>query len=259
MVFSTSLHSRLLLLVFSLLLAGCPVEDPWADDDDTTDDDDVGDDDDTAGQETASYPAEEEFLGLAIGNTWRYDEVISGGPSVGEDDVLVEIVSRVAGPDLEPQQFDTVVAFEFEIDRLFGRDESHWYSIDGSGAMRWVKSSVTEDFFDTTEYPGDGGIVMWSAADEWGVIGSSMDSAWFLADIEGIDYDSEASTVETFMYGEDREVEAVGLVVSEEGVMVGLQYFKPQWGLLGFAVDAGSTSTSWTITECSICPASSGL
>jgi hypothetical protein len=100
---------------------------------------------------------------------------------------------------------------------------------------------------------------MWSAADELSVIGSSMEGAWFLADIEGLDFSAEASTVETFMYGYDQEVEAVGVVVSEDGVMVGLQYFKPGWGVLGIEVEVGSQPIHWTITECSICPESAGL
>jgi len=247
----------LLLLSLVALLAACPPGSSQPDDDD----DDAADDDDSFSGETASYPDEEEFLGLAVGNTWRYDEVVSGGPTPEEDDVMVEIVARIAGPDLTPPRSNNVVAFEFEIDRLFGRDESHWYSIDGSGTMRWLQSSITQDFFETTEYPGDTGIVMWSAADELGVIGSDMDSVWFVADIEGIDYRSEASTVETYMYGDNAEVETVGLVIYEveSEAMVGLQYFKPTWGLLGLSLDAGSVSTSWSITECSICPASSGL
>jgi hypothetical protein len=152
-----------------LLMAGCP-NNVWGvppvDDDDLFDDDDASDDDDSFTGETAAYPEEEQFLGLALGNTWRYDEVVSGGPAAEEDDVLVEIVDRIAGPALNPPQSNAVVAFEFEFDRLFGRDESHWYSIDGSGTMRWVKSSVTQDFFDTIEFAGDNSIVMWTAADE---------------------------------------------------------------------------------------------
>ncbi len=61
------------------------------------------------------------------------------------------------------------------------------------------------------------------------------------------------------MYKEEQEVETLGLVVSEAGVMVGLQYFKPSWGILGISVALGSQSIEWTVVECSICPASAGL
>jgi len=244
-------------LMLSLLALGCVGEPLGGGPDD--DDDDVIDDDDDTSVEPASYPEEEAFLALAVGNTWRYDEVVSGGPGGEEDDVQVTIVSRIAGPNLSPPQADTVVAFEFNVDRLFGRDETHWYSLDGSGTMRWVGSAVVQDFFETTEYPGDNSIVMWSASDELGVIGSSMEGAWFLADIEGLDFRSEASTVETFMYGDGEEVETVGLVVFEAETMVGLQYFKPGWGVLGIAVEVGTQATDWTVIECSICPESAGL
>ena len=86
-----------------------------------------------------------------------------------------------------------------------------------------------------------------------------MEGAWFLADIEGLDFSASASTVETFMYGEGEEVETVGLVISEAGTVVGLQYFKPGWGVLGIAVEVGSQPMNWTIVECSICPESAGL
>jgi len=252
------IHLLLCLLMLVVLTAGCSGSPPGDDDDAADDDDTSGDDDDTS-VETASYPEEEAFLGLAVGNYWRYDEVVSGGPVGDVDDVSVTIVNRIAGPELSPPQSDAVVAFEFEVDRLFGRDETHWYSIDGSGTMRWVGSEVTEDFFDTMEYQGDNSIVMWSAADELGVVGSSMEGAWFLADIEGLDFSAEASTVETFMYGDGQEVETVGLVVSEADTMVGLQYFKPGWGVLGIAVEVGSQPMNWTVIECSVCPESAGL
>jgi len=249
----------LLLLTLAVLALGCSASPPADDDDAVDDDDDASGDDDDTSVETASYPEEETFLGLAVGNNWRYEEVMSGGAGGEVDDVRVTVVNRIAGPQLSPPQTDAVVAFEFEVDRLFGRDETHWYSIDGSGTMRWVGSEVIQDFFDTTEYEGDNSIVMWSAADELGVIGSSMEGAWFLPDIEGLDFSAEASTVETYMYGDGQEVETVGLVVSEAGTMVGLQYFKPGWGVLGIDVEVGAQPMNWTIIECSICPESAGL
>ncbi|MDP6945511.1 MAG: lamin tail domain-containing protein, partial [Myxococcota bacterium] len=37
-----------------------------------------GDDDDTSSANTASYPAQESWYGLGLGNIWRYDEVVVG-------------------------------------------------------------------------------------------------------------------------------------------------------------------------------------
>ena len=246
--------------LFGLSIAACSGSPSLGDDDDTADDDDTSDDDDAAGTEPASYPSEEAFLALSVGNSWRYDEVVSGGPNPLEDDVQIEVVDVIAGPDLSPPLAESVTAFEFEVDRLFGRDETHWYTIDGSGRMLWLKSQITDGFFETEEYLGAGEVVMWAAEDELGILGSSMDSVWFQPDIEGLELNTEAQTVETYMYGDGQEIESLGIVVFDsEGTFVGLQYFKPEWGILGVSLDLGSTTVEWKITECSVCPESAGL
>ena len=247
-----------LLCLLGIWVTACGTTPPVGNDDDVGDDDDASDDDDST--DPGSYPGEESFLALAVGNFWRYDEVYSGGPDPVEDDVQIEIVDVIAGPDLVPPLGPEVVAFEFEVDRLFGRDETHWYTIDGSGRMLWLKSEVADGFFETVEYLGAGEVVMWSAEDELGILGSSMESVWFMPDIEGIELRAEAETVETYFYGDDQEIESLGVVIYDEGsTMVGLQYFKPEWGVLAMSIDLGSSTVNWTITECSVCPASAGL
>ncbi|MEE2828571.1 MAG: hypothetical protein VX498_05255, partial [Myxococcota bacterium] len=224
-----SLFPSLILATVFGVSACIPTDEPWggsgSDDDDLADDDDAADDDDSFSDQTASYPAEEAFLALAVGNTWRYDEVFTSDALPVEDDVLVEVAGRIAGPDLDPPQGNEVVAFQIEIDRLFGRDEVHWYSLDGTGTMRWVKSRISLDFFESEDFAGDGGVVMMTGNSEENLLGARFDLGWFLSDIQGYDFASEAGTIETFMYGDGQEVEALGLVVSEAESPIGLEYF----------------------------------
>ncbi|HCP46232.1 MAG TPA: hypothetical protein DIU15_09330 [Deltaproteobacteria bacterium] len=224
------------------------------DDDDVADDDDGGD----AGGPTSSYPEEEAFFALAVGNLWTYDEQVSGVPEVLEDGVEVEIVGRVAGPDMNPPMPENMVVFEFEVNRDLGADETHWYGIDGSAALKWVKSRVAGDF-DDQEFPGDESVILRSGASDALLVGQEYEGALLLADIEGRDYAVTSSTLTTYFYGLGQEVESLENDVFEEGNPVGQQYWKAQWGLLGFNVAQGSSSTQWEITGCSPCPPSAGL
>jgi hypothetical protein len=125
--------------------------------------------------------------------------------------------------------------------------------------LRWLQTSVHTDFFETEDFPGDGTVILFVGPDEEALLGSSYDGVLFLADIEGNDFSATAETIETFMYGEDREVETLGLLVREGGDLVGLQYFEPGWGLVGQSVEVGGALLEWTILECSACPPEAGL
>jgi hypothetical protein len=262
-----------LLLAF---LIGCPGTTGWSepdpsddddsaapdDDDDATSDDDddatASDDDDTAG-DTASYPEEEAFFGLSVGNTWEYDEVLSGGPEPIEDVVFVEVVDRVSGPDFDPALPEALTVFEVNVGWLGGRREVHWYGINGTGAMRWYRSRIHSNPFESEEFEGDAETVLKMAADKTALFGESYDSVWFLPDVAGFDYRGEGATIETFFYGEGREIEGLGNDIYEGDTRVGLEVVKGGWGLLGIDVEVDGENIHWEITRCSICPADSGL
>jgi hypothetical protein len=267
----TRLYTILFCPLLVLLLAGCPSgwgepdpgddddDDLFDDDDDASDDDDAVDDDDTGSETSPEYPTEEAFFGLALGNTWRYDETVSTDIVPVEDDVFVEVVARWWGPDMDPAWGEEFVAFEFYIDRLYGDDVTIWYGLDGSGSMKWLKTRFWLDFFEYEDEEGDGTVVMSAGADEEALLGSVYNGAWFLTDRLDFDFSSAADTIETFMYGEGEEVEALGLLISEHSTQVGLQYFKASWGILGQEVEVGGAATLWTVTECSICPPEANL
>jgi len=228
--------------------------------DDDDDDTATADDDDATGtDEGPSYPTEEAFFGLAVGNRWRYLEVIHQDITPVEDDVLIEVRNKVAGPTLDPAWPDTMAAWEVKLDRLQGQDVTHWYGLDGTGVLRWLHTTVHTDFFETEEFPGDGTVLMFVGPDEDSLLGSDYEGALYLADIEGRDYSASADTIETFPYGEDREVETLGLQIFEGGDLVGLQYFEPGWGLVGQSIQVGSALMDWTILECTACPPEAGL
>jgi len=230
-------------------------DDSFGDDDDAT-----GDDDDVTGSdETTAYPDEEEFFALALGAEWRYDELVSSDTLPVEDDVFVDVRARWAGPDLDPPWPADVVAFEIRVDRLFGQDLTHWYGLDGTGTLRWLKTRVQLDLLEFEDHVGDGSVVLETGADEEALIGRSFEAALMYGDYDGEDFSTSAETIETFMYGDGDEVEALGLLVSEGGDDVGLQYFKARWGLLGQQLELDGASVMWTITECSLCPGSAGL
>ncbi len=265
----------LLLILVSVtpVLYGCGVgawnqnpgdgddDDTGSDDDDTSSDDDdtLGDDDDLSSANTASYPAQEAWYGLAVGNTWRYDEVVVGDVESKEDDVLVTITARIAGEEMDPAQSPAMVVFKFDIDRLFGPNETHWYGLDGSGPLRWVKTRLAADLLGATEYPGDGSLVATYANSEEDLIGAQYEALWFYGDIEGHDYSATVTTDETFFYGDSQEVETLGNQAYEDLADIGIQYVKPGWGLLGQQLTFGSEEITWTITQCSACPAEAGL
>ena len=266
--------TRLHALLFSLLLVpliGCPSgwgdpepsdddDDAFGDDDDAADDDDTSVDDDDTGSETSpEYPTDEAFFGLALGNTWRYDETISTDIVPLEDDVFVEVVARWWGPDLDPPWGEEFVAFEIKIDRLYGDDVTQWYGLDGSGSLKWLKTRFHLDFFEYEDVDGFGTVIMTSGPDEEALLDMEFEAAWFLTDRNDFDFSTSADTIETFMYGEGEEVESLGLLVLEDGGPIGLQYFKAGWGILGQSVEIGGAATLWTVTECSACPPEANL
>ena len=241
---------------------------PWngapADDDDSSpsDDDDSSpsdDDDDTSSANTASYPEQEAWYALAVGNTWRYDEVLVDDVEAKDDDIRVTISARIAGEEMDPPQSPAMVVFKFDVDRLFGPNESHWYGIDGTGPLRWVKTRLSADLLGSTDYPGDGSLIATFANSEQALIGAEYQALWFLADVEGHDYSAIVGTDETFFYGDGQEVETLGNQAFEDGNAIGIQYVKPGWGLLGQELTFGSAEVNWTVTECSACPDSAGL
>ena len=229
------------------------------DDDDTAGDDDSGDDDDTSSANTASYPTQEAWYALGLGNTWRYDEVVVGDVAAKDDDVLVTITARIAGEEMDPVQSPAMVVFKFEVDRLFGANEAHWYGLDGSGPLRWVKTRLFADLLGSTDHPGDGSLVATYAASDAALIGAQYEALWFYADIGGHDYSATVGNDETFFYGNGQEVETLGNQAFEDLSDIGIQYVKPSWGLLGQQLTFGSDEITWTITECSVCPPDAGL
>lgn len=259
------LHMICLLLV--PVVAGCPSgwdDDtvPQEDDDDVFDDDDdttVADDDDTGSPKTPEYPEEEEFFTLAVGNVWRYAETVSADVVPVEDDVWVEVVARWWGPDLDPPRGDDFVAFEIDVDRLYGEDVTYWYGLDGSGALKWLGTRFWSDFLEYEDVEGDETVVLTSGHGEAALIGEEYEGALFLTDRDDFDFSTEASTLETFMYGEGEEVETLGLLVYEHESPIGLQYFEAGWGILGMEIEVGGASTVWTITQCSACPPEANL
>jgi hypothetical protein len=261
-----AMSTLLLLALISACTTTSGWSDPQPDDDDSasddddsgSDDDDASDDDDTA-SDTPSYPEEEAFFALSVGNSWEYDELLSGGPAPQEDVVWVDVVGRLAGPDLDPALPSDLVVFEIRADWLSGRQERHWYGIDGTGAMRWYKTRVQRTPFEGDDFPGDGATVMKMAADKSALLGESYDSVWFLPDVAGYDFRAEGATIETYFYGEGREVEGLGNDVFEGTTPVGIEVVKGGWGLLGFDIEVDGTQIRWTIAQCSACPPDSGL
>ena len=149
--------------------------------------------------------------------------------------------------------------FELEVDRLFGQNEAHWYGLDGSGSMKWIKSQLEEDFLEATDYPGDGSTVARFGTSETGLLGSAYQAIWLRGNVGGHQYSATTSTIETYFYGNGQEVETLGNQVLEDSSDIGVQYVKPGWGLLGQNLTFGSSEVNWTITECSPCPPGAGL
>ena len=229
------------------------------DDDDTAGDDDTSGDDDTFSEDTPSYPAEEAWFALAVGNEWEYREDIVGDVVSDVDDVLITVRRRIAGPEMDPVQSAQMVVFEMELNRAVGLDEVHWFGLDGSGSMKWVKTRLFGDFFESDDYPGGGSVVASLAASEAALLGAQYQALWFLGDVDGHDYSATSSTVETYFYGAGQEVETLGNQSFEDQVEIGIQYVKPGWGLVGQQLTFGSTEVTWTITDCSPCPPEAGL
>jgi hypothetical protein len=278
-----SLPSRrlLLLLLFlplPLTTIGCRSWDdgtppPGGDDDDDfsagDDDSTAGDDDSTAGDddddvtdspETASYPEEETFFALASGNTWRYVETVSTDAEPLVDDVLVTVLARLAGPDLEPGWPQSYVAFLLDVDRIFGNDSQHWYALDGTNRVRWLKTRIYDDFFEYEDFEGDGSTVYEVVDPKDEEIDRDFDVGWYLEDVDNANWSANCCTPETFFYDEgNREAETLGSRVFEGGDELGFQYFKPEWGLLGMDLEIEGSGVSWDVIECSACPEEAGF
>ena len=236
----------------------------WGDDDTSADDDDTqADDDDTQADDDDTvnlpqYPEEELWFALSTGDTWRYDEVSSGQPEPTVDDIRVTVLGKLAASDLDPAWPPAMVAYEVLIDRLFGADWTHYYGLNGTGAMFWLHSQE-DQVFEQIEHPGDGGLVFKRAPDEQSLLGETYEHAWHLPDLEGLSLDVSSDSIETLFYGDNKEVETLGNALRMDGGVVGLQYLRGGWGLLGQSLQVEGDLVEWTIIECSPCPAEAGL
>ena len=263
---------RTALLPALVLLLGCPSGLEWdpppSDDDDSADDDDsstddddatAADDDDATPPDTASYPDEEAFFLLGLGHSWEFEEQLSGGPTVIDDVVWIDVVDRIAGPDFDESLGDDVVIFEFDVDRLESSEgRTHWYGVNGSGALRWYGTEVTQGF-DLTHFDGAGETVFKMAPDKEALIGESYDSVWFLPDVAGYDFRAEGATIGTFETEDGVEFDALENDIFEGDDFVGFEVVKGGWGLLSFEINVDGLQTRWTATRCSACPPESGL
>ncbi len=271
---------NLLPLLVACTLLGCPKwggdddtsaddddlfgDDDTAGDDDTGDDDtgddDTGDDDDTTDDPVApEYADEEEFFALRPGTSWRYLETLSLVPNPVQDDVLVTVVRRLAATELGAWSPE-LSAFELDVDRLTGDDEVHWLGLSGTGALVWLGTEFHTGF-ETKFVEGDGGTLLTMNPDLSALTGASFDAAWFLADEGSTNVGVTANGEAPFLYtaGPADGVDCLETELDRAGSLVGLQYFRPRWGLLGMTIDLSGTGVSWEIIGCSVCPPESGL
>mgnify|MGYP000176569822 FL=1 len=267
---------RSLLPLLALLLVGCPswggddddaTDTPFDDDDATGDDDDAGDDDDSTGDDddatndpgAPEYADEELWFALRPGSSWRYTETTSVVPNPLIDDVLVTVVRRFPATDLGTWSPE-LTALEVDVDRLVGDDATHWLGLSGTGDLVWL-GTEHHTGFETETIPGDGGLILSMADDLVTLENASFDAAWMLADEGSTDVSVTANGEAAFVYasGPTDGVDCLETELERAGSFVGLQYFRPEWGILGMELDLSGTGVSWEIVACSLCPQESGL
>ena len=269
---------RILLLALSLLLSvGCPGWTHGDDDDLTSDDDDfgvddddasTGDDDDSSGDDDDStstpeapvYAEDEAWFALSPGNTWIYTEVVATAPTPTTDDVTVTVGRRVLGSTLPGSWSPEWVGLELIVDRVFGQDEVHWVGLSGTGEAIWLGSEFTSGF-ETEIVEGDGGTILRRAASLDALNGEVFDAGWLLADEGTTDLESTANGEAPYTYdnGPKEGTDCLETELNRNGSFAGLQYWKPEWGLLGMSVELSAGGRTWEIQACSVCPPSSGL
>lgn len=236
-------------------LCACPMEVTAPADDDATsaftgDDDttpDPGSDDDTSeatpplDEPTASYPEEESWFAIAPGQSWRFLEQLGGGPEMVEDDVLLTVERTAAASSLDPEWPQSMVAYEFVVDRTFGGDERHWYGIDGRGGLRWLRSERS-DLFDVVVTDGDGGSVLGMAEAMSLLLDERWDGAFLLPDV--------AQDLDTVVF-DIVEIEAIGLdgveiVIEDAGTPRGTMVWRPHDGLHLIDVELSGQQIRWS-------------
>ena len=267
----------LLPLLLASACAGCPTwttdDDDVSDDDDLFGDDDTSGDDDTADDDDATaddddttddpgapeYADEELWFALRPGTTWRYIETVSVVPNPVEDDVLVTVARRLAATELGAWSPE-LSAFEVRVDRLAGDDEVHWLGLSGTGALVWLGTEL-QTGFETKTIVGDGGTLLTMTSDLVTLESVSFDAAWFLADDGQTDVSVTANGEAPYVYaaGPLDGVDSLETELERGGSFAGLQYFRPEWGVLGMTLDLSGAGVSWEIVGCSVCPPESGL
>ncbi|MCO4772292.1 MAG: hypothetical protein KDA24_19820 [Deltaproteobacteria bacterium] len=259
------MHRVICVPLALLLFTGCPTWGGDDDDDATSDDDDstaADDDDDDATSDPAApiYADEEAWFALAPGNTWRYSEVTAAVPDPIQDDLLVTVVRRLPATELAGDFSPELAALEVSIDRVFGDDETHWLGLSGTGTVVWLGTEVISGF-ETELIEGDGGVILRRSLSLDDLTDEEFDAAWLLADDGPTSVDSVATGEAPFLYaaGPAEGIDCLETQLERGGAPVGLQYFKPEWGLLGMEIELGSGGRSWEIEACSVCPPESGL
>jgi hypothetical protein len=236
-----------------------------ANDDDATDDDDATADDATDDDDVVdpgpSYPDEEVWFALAVGNRWRYEETVDvGGAEPAVDDVIVQILSRRVGSSLDPKWGDDMVAFEILVDKALGVNFTHWHGIDGTGVMKWLRT-VKHDAFGDQVTDGDGEVIFRLATsdpdlapnDEKGTPGASYETGWYITDIDGFNYSAETITVGSHQLPNGVFIDVLENDLKEGGASIGTQRVRGRQGLLGFELSIGGAGIEWDVTECNVC------
>lgn len=264
-----------LLALSLLLLGGCPGwtggddddfvsddDDLISNDDDASDDDDstTDDDDSTSDPQAPVYAEDEVWFALSPGNTWVYTETVSTVPNPTIDDVTVRVGRRVLGSALPGDWSPELVGLELIVDRVFGEDEVHWVGLSGTGEAVWLGSEFTSGF-ETEIVQGDGGTILHQASSLDDLNGETFDAGWLLADEGATDLESTANGEAPYTYtnGPKEGIDCLETELARNGSFAGLQYWKPEWGLLGMSVELSAGGRTWEIRACSVCPPSSGL
>ena len=228
-----------------------PVDD---DDDATDDDDDATDDDDDVVDPGPAYPEDEQWFALAVGNRWRYTETVdAGGGEPVVDDVIVQIVSRRVGSSLDERWGEDMAAFEILIDRALGTNATHWLGLDGTDAMKWLRTVVHDPFGDVVT-DGDGEVVFKRAAVATDLVGETYDTGWYLTDVDGLNFSAVTATEGSHQLPNGQFIDALENDLLEGGETVGVQRVRGFVGLLGFEVSLGGGGIEWDVVECSVCP-----
>jgi hypothetical protein len=144
------------------------------------------------------------------------------------------------------------------VDRALGDNVTHWYGIDGTGVMMWLRTIKHDPFGDQTT-DGGGEVVFRFAVTDPELEGATYETGWFLTDIDGFDYSAETITVGSHQLPNGTFIDALENDLQEGGASIGTQRVRGRWGLLGFEMSAGGAGVEWAVVECNVCPPASGL